>query len=157
MNNRDNIDDINKRLNNIEKKITISNTFVPKLKSEKIATWENAMEICKKYGASLVSIESEDKNQMIVNKYFEPCTGTADYSDYIWTSGKRDFNGKFKWMSNGNDISYINWHPGYEDLGSCISLGQWCSGGGIDELKNGKWFGRACSADHQMWGVLCEF
>jgi hypothetical protein len=160
---KDNIDDINKRLNNIEKKFTISNTFVPSLQSEKFATWENAMKICKKYNASLVSIESEDKNQMIVNKYFKPCpTEPTDayYSSWVWTSGKRDSNGKFKWMSNGNDISYTNWYPNekdYVDNYDCISLGKYCFGGGNEELNNGKWITRPCSQDDQGWGVLCEF
>lgn len=109
---------------------------------EKTVTWDKSVEICKKYNASLVTIESIEK------QFFLKIFGWL--GTMFWTSAHKDLNGKWKWI-NGNDILYTNWGEGEPNNQggnqNCIRV--W------DAVSNGTWKWDDTNCDGVF--VVCEF
>lgn len=126
---------------------------IPRKNDEKTGTWEKAVEICHKYNASLISIESKEK-QLFLESF-------EQLKNAFWTSGHRDSNGKWKWI-NGNEISYTNWGP-YDPnnaggIENCIAVWRTQSNENINWMTNPnynwKWLDIQC--DYILF-IVCEF
>src|SRR6266487_4285953 len=58
---------------------------IPRNEDEKWATWEKSQEICNKHNASLVDIESQQK-QLILEAFLGQFGKQYEYGDWFWTS-----------------------------------------------------------------------
>jgi hypothetical protein len=116
---------------------------IPRNKYDKSDTWKNSIEICKKYNASLVTIESIEK------QFFLQTFGQLGGN--FWTSGHKDLNGNWKWV-NGNEVSYTKWDEHQPDnLGgnqNCIQV--W------NAYPEGNWKWDDMNCNHINF-VVCEF
>lgn len=123
---------------------------IPKNETERSGRWEQSMEICKKYGASLIAIESKEKQFMFEAFIRQFLTISGIYG--FWTSGYRDSNGTLKWMGNGNEISYANWLKGQPDNAernqNCIMIASYAP------YQYYKWHDYYC---HATSNIVCEY
>ena len=117
---------------------------------EKYKTWEKSQEICNKYNASLVAIQSQQE-QSILQTFLGQFNQHPQFGGlWYWTSGHRDSNGKLKWMNNGNEIVYTNWEGGQpNNSGNCIAIY-----GSNNSNYNRKWYDVDCNTN---LNVVCEF
>ena len=79
--------------------------------------WDEANEICLKYNATLVEINSQQKQTI-----FELFLGQLGYADnhfeYFWLNAHRNSSGKWKWLRSGNDITFTKWYDSSYPVGS---------------------------------------
>ncbi|XP_031626208.1 lectin subunit alpha-like [Contarinia nasturtii] len=113
--------------------------------------WFNAFHHCRSLGMHLVSITSQDQNDIIVKQIKDD-----GYEDRVfWTSG----NGNdYQWMGNGKHVKYTNWTPGQPDNildrnehEQCIQITG--KGTGQNDREDLKWNDRICSYN---FNFICE-
>lgn len=124
---------------------------IPRNEDEKKGRWEKSSQICEKYGATLVSIESEEKEKALHSFL-------GEFEGWLWTSGKRNRSTKkYIWMNNGNEIGYTNWNEGFPDnRGDFQGLYRDCIGFHWNShitSNRGMWWNDNC-ADNKF--VVCE-
>jgi hypothetical protein len=102
---------------------------------------EEAIGLCKQFSASLVEIESSEKQLIVLSFLSQIPTSQASY---LWLGGYKDSDGKLKWMSNGKEISYNNWAN--KQLGSDTYVLIYNAG------PRGQWL----MGTNGSYGVMCE-
>jgi hypothetical protein len=120
--------------------------FVP-LSKNISAHYNEAVDLCNKSNATLVEIESEDK-QKIVESFLKDIVnqGLVEYK-YFWINGYRDSSGSFMWQRSGKYFNYNNWLTGYPKIGANF----------VYITLNSAHFGKWVSSDMtDMNSVLCE-
>ncbi|XP_072401351.1 C-type lectin mosGCTL-7-like [Diabrotica undecimpunctata] len=73
-------------------------------------TWFQAMEFCKSLNMDLVSIETEEENDFLLDQMIDFFGDAPEYR--FWTSGTTLAYNKWVWMGTGRPILYANWESG---------------------------------------------
>ena len=118
-------------------------------------TWEEAKKACERMGGHLVSINSQEENQIIVNL----CKGTS--KGLYWIGAYSDDKGKWKWVSD-EKFDYTSW-----DVNQPSKTGEKYAQIYGEHFENnehiGKWNDANSSKGDISWfsvknvGYICEF
>ncbi len=76
------------------------------------ATWDEANKTCKSLNASLVEIQTIEK-QFILESFSGQFGLESDKLLDFWLNGHRESSGKWKWITSGKEFTYTNWGNGY--------------------------------------------
>ncbi|CAG5115545.1 unnamed protein product [Candidula unifasciata] len=81
-------------------------------------TWDDALEVCRAYGAILVQDNSQEKHDWLVEQM--KSRGILK----LWTGGRRDSSGVWKWVQSNETFSYVTWYPGEPNYNfeNCVYL-----------------------------------
>ena len=90
-----------------------------------------------------MEIESHEKQSIVETFVYQSYP-----NNYFWIGGYKGSDGKFRWMSNGNQFSYTNWYsnePQSNDDSVAISSAL--------QTYDGQWFGLLNTSS---CNVICE-
>ncbi|XP_033735880.1 perlucin-like protein [Pecten maximus] len=109
--------------------------------------WMMAEDMCKLYGASLVSIETPNED-LFLSDYLRNHTDV--YTSHEFWIGLSDWEleGNFIWVPERLTPLYKNWGPGEPDNDH---LDQHCTV--INTREHYQWYDRTCN---QKYGYICE-
>jgi hypothetical protein len=71
-------------------------------------TWDDAKKTCKSLNASLVEIQTMEK-QFILESFLGQFDLESNRILDIWLNGHRESSGKWKWITSGKEFNYTNW------------------------------------------------
>ena len=121
-------------------------------------SWFEANEHCKRRGAHLVEINSEEENAAIVEEITKG--GKEEKSSFFWI-GLTDANneGTWKLASNGAEATYLNWDKSYDSDPEPNNYGgnEHCAhirAGGCFDWNHSAWADGDCSKT--MVAVKCD-
>ncbi len=103
--------------------------FIPAKDYEKDKPWDEAVNICASFNATLVEMDSKDKEFLFLS-YLGQLGSQSNRLNRIWLNGYKDSSEKLKWVKSGEQITYNNWLPGnpkstsgYDYLGMITTQG----------------------------------
>jgi hypothetical protein len=71
-------------------------------------TWDNASKTCAKFEASLVEVNTWQK-QFLLETYLGQLGLESSLLYSFWLNGSKDLLGKWHWVSDGREFNYTNW------------------------------------------------
>jgi hypothetical protein len=71
-------------------------------------TWDEAKKACQSLNASLVEIQTIEK-QFILESFLGESGFKSAELLLIWLNGRRESSAKLKWITSGKEFTYINW------------------------------------------------
>ncbi len=112
-------------------------------------TWNEAKKTCESLNASLVEIQTTEK-QFILESFLGQLGFESNKLSIIWLNGHRESSGKWKWITSGKEFTYTNWADGYP---STISGWDYIIMDFNNDKNFGKWYNDpATSTTH----LVCE-
>ncbi len=122
--------------------------FIPSKEYEKEKSWDEAVNLCASFNATLVEMDSSDKVFLFLS-YLGQLGLQSNRLDGMWLNGHKDSSGKWKWINSGKEMTYNNWCSGCSDVSGYDYLGMSTTQG--DNL--GKLYNRPKTDTHH---VICE-
>ncbi len=71
-------------------------------------TWNEANNTCAKFNASLVEIQTEEK-QFIFESFLGQLGLESNRLKWFWLNAGKDSTGKWKWLRSGKEFKFTNW------------------------------------------------
>jgi hypothetical protein len=91
--------------------------FIPSKEYERRKSWDQAVNLCYSFNATLVEMDSSNKEFLFLS-YLGELGLQSNRLDYIWLNGYKDSSGKWKWINSGKEMTYNNWYSGFPKNGS---------------------------------------
>jgi hypothetical protein len=121
------------------------------LKSKSYVNYSEAVNICKSNNATLIEIESLEK-QNIIESFLHQIYNQSIYPHY-WLNAFRDSSGTFKWINSGQGFNYQNWYPNTPYSMSSYPNDNYLVIYGYNNIDFGKWYNVLNSYN---CNVICE-
>ncbi len=83
--------------------------FIPSKEYERRKSWDEAVNLCASFNATLVEMGSSDKEFLFLS-YLGQLGLQSNRLDYIWLNGRKDSSGRWKWINSGKEMTYNNWY-----------------------------------------------
>jgi hypothetical protein len=110
------------------------------------ATWGVAKRTCESLNASLVEIQTKEK-QFILESFLGQFGIESNKLHKIWLNGHRESSGKWRWITSGKQITYTNWADSQPEA----KIGYDYITIKSNEYKFGEWY-----SDEFFAHVVCE-
>ena len=127
--------------------------FIPMNENYEKTTFEEAINACNKYNATLVEPKTAQKQHIF--ETFLGQFGAESYKmSYLWINAKRDSSGKFRWLSSGQELTYTNWfknNPDYRSGWDYVHIDAHMFDSNIPNF--GKWWN---SENVKNYNFVCE-
>jgi hypothetical protein len=115
-------------------------------------TWDVAKKICESLNASLVEIQTIEK-QLILESFLGQFGFESNKLVYIWLNAHRESSGKWKWITSGKEFTYTNWGKDFPQANSDGSDNGYIAMNFYDKDNFGKWYNTVAK---YMRHVVCE-
>ncbi len=86
--------------------------FIPSKEYETGKSWEEAVNLCASFNATLVEMDSSNKEFLFLS-YLGQLGLQSNRLTGMWLNGYKDSSGKWKWVKSGKEMTYNNWASGY--------------------------------------------
>jgi len=77
--------------------------------------WADAQNYCKNINRTLLSVNSPDKDRLLVNLFVNGASGNVTMMGNSWISAKEKSEGVWNWDSNEEPLYYTRWFVGQPD------------------------------------------
>ncbi len=123
--------------------------FIPSKEHETKKSWDEAVNLCASFNATLVEMDSSNKEFLFLS-YVGQLGLQSNRLGYIWLNVHKDSSGKWKWINSGKEMTYNYWYSGNP-----------VSYSGFDylliEIEQGETFGRIYNQPKtSKYHAICE-
>jgi hypothetical protein len=122
-------------------------------------TFTDAVNNCTKFNATLVELQSQQKQSIFesfmreIGEPFNTNSTTYDRLNAFWINAHRDSLGRFIWINSGNQFTYTNWDPTHHEPNNSSGYDYV-----VVSVWNNDWFGKWFTdpKDETWVHAICE-